>query len=321
MIKLVCPKCRTELKRREDSLVCLKCGFALGKTNGIYAVSNVDEVSVKEFYDGLYDKEKGSDWIKGLENEGILKNILEKISLSYRRERFFKNNIKGKNNLILDLACGAGRNYFKKYGGVIGIDLSLKPLRIAKEKYDLVILGSVDELPFPSRVFDYVVSSDFFGHIKNEDKDKIIREIYRVLKPGGKTLHVIETDSDNAWFKFAHKYPELFQKYFIEQIGGHIGLEMPRNVVERWKENDFKVIKTIKIWGVIWPVQDYQIFDNEYKYLSKLVRIIVIISKIFSKIKLIKVGVNILLNPINLSVESMTSLNNGQGLMIVCQKK
>lgn len=322
MIKLVCPKCRVELERRGDNLACSKCGFTLNKTDGIYVAGNANKTSEKEFYDELYDKEKGSNWIKGLKKENILKNILEKVSLSYRRERFFKNNIKGKNNLILDLACGAGRDYFKNYGEVVGVDLSLKPLEIAKERYNLVLLGSADELPFSDNVFDYVVSSDFFGHIINKDKDKIIKEIYRVLKPGGKTLHIVETDSENAWFRFAHKYPELFQKYFIEQIGGHIGLEMPREAVSRWKENNFEIIKAIKIWGLIWPIQDYKsLFDNEYQKKSLFIKMVVFKSKILSKLRPIREMINIFLNPINSVVESLTDLNHGQGIMLICQKK
>jgi len=322
VIKLVCPKCKIKLEQKGNDLVCLKCEFVLNKTEGVYKANNVDEANEKKFYDELYNKEKGSNWIKGLEKENIFKKILEKISLSYRRERFFKNNIKGKNNLILDLACGAGRAYFREYGEVVGIDLSLRPLEVAKEKYDLVILGGVDKLPFPDGIFDYVVSSDFFGHVRNEEKNKIIKEIYRILKPGGKTLHVIETDSENTWFKFAHKYPELFQKYFIDQIGGHIGLEMPNKVIERWRENNFEIVKAVKIWGLIWPIQDYKnMFDNEYQKKSFFIKALVLKSKILSKLRPVREMINTFLNPINSLVEFLTDLNHGQGIMLICQKK
>ena len=321
MIALTCPKCKIALEQKENILVCSSCDYILNNQKGVYTSRSLGNIDEKNFYDQIYDREKGGDWIVGLKNESFFKKVLEKISLSYRRERFFKQNIKGYNNLILDLACGAGRGYFKDYGEVVGIDLSIKPLEVAKNRYDMVILGSAIELPFSDNSFDYVVSSDFFGHIKDENKDEIIKEIYRILKPGGKTLHIIETDSKNRWFKFAHKYPELFQKYFIEQIGGHIGLEMPDQVVGRWKKNNFEVAKAIKIWGLIWPIQGYNIFDNEYQEKSHFVKLVVIISKMLSKFRVIREFVNIILNPLNSIIETLTEINHGQGLMIVCKKK
>lgn len=319
MINLICPECKIDLKKEADSFVCVSCPFVLKNNDGVLVDSK--EEADKEFYDKIYSDDKGAHWLQGLERN-FLKSILEVVSLSYRRERFFKKNMQGgKDSMVLDVACGAGRDYFRKFGYIVGVDLSLKPLEIAKAKYDLVVQGGVEKLPFPDNTFDYVVSSDFFGHVKNEDKDAIIKEILRVLKPGGKTLHVIETDSENFWFKIAHKNPDLFQKYFIEKIGGHIGLEMPSMAVERWKKNGFTILKAKKIWGVVWPIQDYQMFDNEYKDLSLSANIFVAISKILSKIKLVQVGVNIILNPLNSIIESPTPINKGQGLMLVCQKK
>ena len=82
--------------------------------------------------------------------------------------------------------------------------------------------------------------------MRRKYKDAIIKEIWRVLKPNGRTLHIVETDSDNIWFKLAHKCPELFQKYFVEKIGGHVGLEMPEACLSRWQRNGFEVKKAEK---------------------------------------------------------------------------
>jgi SAM-dependent methyltransferase len=310
------------LSEAEKAYKCASCFFVLRNLDGIL----VDELSLsikdKGFYDNIYASEHGQKWFQGLNRENLAKCILEKISLSYRRQRFFRKNIKGKNNVILDLACGAGRDYFQQFGTVVGIDLSFAPLLQARQRYDLAIQAGCDALPFADNTFDYVVSSDFFGHVRAEDKDKIIKEILRVMKSDGKTLHVIETDSANAWFRIAHRSPELFQKYFIEQIGGHVGLELPSQCVARWKGNGFFVQKAIKIWGLIWPVNDYiTLFDNEYRKESVLVNVLVAWAKAVAKFKIIKLAVNIILNPINSLVEVFLPLDNGQGLMIVCQKK
>lgn len=46
--------------------------------------------------------------------------------------------------------------------------------------------GDVEELPFKSNVFDNVISFGVLHHTPNTEKG--IKEIYRVLKPGGKAF-------------------------------------------------------------------------------------------------------------------------------------
>ena len=316
-----CTNCKISLEKKDKDFICIKCGFCLENIDGVYVDKSVFSEKDKNFYDEIYNEEKGVEWFQGLNRTNILKKILEYISLSYRRERFFKRNIKGKNNLILDLACGAGRDYLKNKGQVFGVDLSLKALNLAKDRYDFVIQSGVTRLPFLDNTFDYVTSSDFFGHVRVEDKDEIIKEIYRVLKPGGKTLHVIETDSTNIWFRIAHRDPVLFKKYFIEQIGGHVGLEMPMDCVKRWQKNMFEVKKKEKIWGTIWPIQYYkELFGHEYQSDFSKVNRIVIFSKVLSKNKLIREIINIILNPLNSLYCFFTNLDKGAGIMIIAKK-
>jgi ubiquinone/menaquinone biosynthesis C-methylase UbiE len=47
------------------------------------------------------------------------------------------------------------------------------------------------ELPYPAQSFDRVVTSLFFHHLSDRDKDRTIGEIARVLKPDGQ-LHVAD---------------------------------------------------------------------------------------------------------------------------------
>lgn len=323
MLNFYCPFCREPLKDSGNSYQCSNCPYLLRNEDGVWIDSSINQATQdKDFYEAVYQQEKGAHWLQGLNRGNWLKRVLERISLSYRRERFFRRYLKGGNLKILDLACGAGRDYFKGYGEITGVDLIKGPLVIAKQYYDVLVQSDIKTLPFADNYFDYVVSSDIFGHVRAEDKDAIIKEILRVLKPGGKTLHVIETDSTNIWFKIARCRPDLFKKYFVEQIGGHIGLELPSLCVARWQQNGFVLKKVIKIWGLIWPVNDYiTLFDNEYRQISSLVNSVVATAKLVAKHKIIKLAVNVILNPINSLVEFFKPLDNGQGIMIVCQKK
>lgn len=51
--------------------------------------------------------------------------------------------------------------------------------------------GLSHELPYPDKSFDRIVSSLFFHHLSRADKEKTVREAYRVLRLGGE-LHVAD---------------------------------------------------------------------------------------------------------------------------------
>ncbi len=74
---------------------------------------------------------------------------------------------------------------------VWGVDVDDRILSIAYEKVQhKVELQHYDgkNLPFPDDKFDVVVSSLVFHHIPTNMKAKILKEIFRVLKPGGRLL-------------------------------------------------------------------------------------------------------------------------------------
>lgn len=123
------------------------------------------------------------------------------------REKVFKRalvkQLQVKNNeTILDLACGTGtltillkETYSQTE--VTGIDGDTKILEIAKAKAKDANVniqfenGLSYNLPFADEVFEKVVSSLFFHHLTRENKLKTLREVRRVLKPGGE-FHIAD---------------------------------------------------------------------------------------------------------------------------------
>jgi len=83
---------------------------------------------------------------------------------------------------ILDVGCGTGflSQLFPNFD-ITGVDISDGML--AKNPYKWV-KGSVYELPFDSNSFDWVVSRGMLHHL--EDPRKGMREMSRVLRPGGR---------------------------------------------------------------------------------------------------------------------------------------
>ena len=104
--------------------------------------------------------------------------------------------IENKDKIICDIGCGCGGaaiHFIKSHGAnsVLGIDTESLVIQRAEElaiKYNLSNLAyfrCVKPGPFdiPDESVDFVFSKEVFLHIFN--KDDLIKDIYRVLKPGG----------------------------------------------------------------------------------------------------------------------------------------
>ncbi|URD53439.1 class I SAM-dependent methyltransferase [Chroococcidiopsis sp. CCNUC1] len=107
-----------------------------------------------------------------------------------------------KGNRVLDLGCGTATLtlLIKKThpeAKVVGLDGDLKVLEIAKAKAVKTGLkialdrGMAFELPYPDNSFDRVLSSLVFHHLTRDNKVRTLKEVFRVLKPGGE-LHVAD---------------------------------------------------------------------------------------------------------------------------------
>jgi tRNA (uracil-5-)-methyltransferase TRM9 len=157
----------------------------------------------------------------------------------------FITSLNSESNM-LDLGCGNG-----KYLGVRD-DLNLYALdncenliQIVKNKYPLVktFISDVSTTPFDSETFDSVISIAVIHHLATRERRiDMIREIIRILKPGGqalitawateqtgtKTLEKVTRISENNDFlipwedkknkKISQRFYHLFEKNEFEQL-------------------------------------------------------------------------------------------------------
>jgi ubiquinone/menaquinone biosynthesis C-methylase UbiE len=104
---------------------------------------------------------------------------------------------------VLDVGCGGGRTLGKlaimaAQGKVYGVDFSEESVAASKRtnaraiKKGLVEVrhGSVSQLPFPDNMFDLVTAVETHFWWPNLDGD--VREVFRVVKPGGTFVVIAE---------------------------------------------------------------------------------------------------------------------------------
>ncbi|HEY0607748.1 MAG TPA: class I SAM-dependent methyltransferase [Herpetosiphonaceae bacterium] len=99
---------------------------------------------------------------------------------------------------ILELGVGTGLN-LPAYGAgarVIGVDVELDLIRRARSRGAQTIVGDGERLPFPDATFDYVTSALVFCSIA--DPDLALREVARVLRPGGRLIQLEHTRTNHA---------------------------------------------------------------------------------------------------------------------------
>ena len=104
---------------------------------------------------------------------------------------------------FLDFGCGDGNsaNYFKNYfpdSSYFGIDISGESINVAKSiATNKINFQTFDgnNIPFEDNTFDVVFTACVFHHIDFKLHENLFKEIYRVLKPGGK-FYIFE---HNPW--------------------------------------------------------------------------------------------------------------------------
>lgn len=100
-----------------------------------------------------------------------------------------------KNLTVLEVGCGLGTDgaQFAKAGAIYtGIDLTDAAVELAKRRFELFQLpgtfrvSDAERLDFPDNTFDIVYSHGVLHH--TPDTAAAVREIHRVLRPGGKAV-------------------------------------------------------------------------------------------------------------------------------------
>ena len=172
----------------------------------------------------LFDRWANSyDWtFPSFIYQAIHKRLLSQVELS-------------ANANVLDLGCGTGRllnrlaNQFPEITGT-GLDLSPQMLRIARQnnrhRPRLIYLeGNAENLPFAEEQFDAVFNTISFLHYPQPDE--VLKEVARVLSPGGKFYLVDITFNNSSPCQITPHSPtgiRFYSQKQREEMGNNAGL-------------------------------------------------------------------------------------------------
>jgi arsenite methyltransferase len=143
-----------------------------------------------------------------------------------------------KGEIVLDLGSGAGFDCFLAAnkvgpkGKVIGVDMTPEMIKKAKENAQKnrienveFKLGEIENLPLEDNSVDVVISNCVIN--LSGDKPKVLREIFRVLKPGGRVAI-----SDIALLKELPKKVRESVEAYASCVGGAILIEEYKKIIK-----------------------------------------------------------------------------------------
>ena len=202
---------------------------------------------------------------------------IEEVGLWNSEKIIFDRYIK-KDNLILDLGCGAGRttiNLYKRgYKNIIGLDIADKLIDFAKsysKQNNLDIhfaVGNATKLDYKDNTFDVVIFS--YNGMQCvpglENRRNVLKEVYRVLKPGGYYIFTAHDRHDPKsqkylafWKKTEEEWANGINKFDVECLGDLIS-------TNSLGEEAFIHFSTVDEMKQFISEQPFDVVEFEYSY-------------------------------------------------------
>lgn len=236
---------------------------SLKTSRGLLDHLKVDTVNFKQLSDEDYKRETVSNWSESpcgsnySEREYLTKEYFDEIE----KHRYFThpwildtiNSLDLQGKKVLEIGCGMGTDHLAmaRKGGIMHtVDLTPRNLEITRERFKQygyrtqLALGDAEFLPYPTNSMDFVYSFGVIHH--SPDTDKIISEIHRVLKPGGK-CYVTVYHKHSLFFWWSVFFGNFLWKkgWKKRTLQQQISLiEYPNNhenmVIRLYRKNEFK---------------------------------------------------------------------------------
>lgn len=141
----------------------------------------------------------------------------------------------GQGDHLVDVGCGTGKlavaasRLVGAGGSVVGIDATPEMIDLANSRAAHETSGArfrvgvAEHLPFADGSQDAVTSSYFFHHLPSDVKPLAMREMWRVLKPGGRLI-ITDYGRPRSLFGYIASFPMRcdFHEYVRPQLRGEL---------------------------------------------------------------------------------------------------
>lgn len=173
-------------------------------TNAETVKRSLPREMMQHTYPLLYEVEETHWWHIG--RRRIIRSFVREICAQFKDRR----------PRILDVGCGTGANLkmLSEFGDAEGVDISPDALEFCQKRGLEVKLGAAEALPYQPGTFDVVTALDVVEHL--DDDVAGLREIHRVLRPGGRVLIFVPTfmwlwgvQDDVSHHRRRYRLPEL----------------------------------------------------------------------------------------------------------------
>lgn len=222
---------------------------------------------------------------------------------NYLREFFiYKFLAPAKSDKLLDIGCASGRQIFKIADQIAegqGVDIAASFIARAdefKEKKQLkhvhFQVSEIESLPFPSAYFNKIICAEVLEHVA--DKDAALKEIKRVLSPGGALIvSVPNLNADGTWwgrvlrFLRVRRFVSLehFSQAELKKHGdSHVREFTPQSLREWLERSGFKVEELTTVSFIDGPYFDFLL--KVPLHLAPLRRLIIWKEKWLSRLRL-----------------------------------
>lgn len=167
----------------------------------------------------------------------------------------------------LDIGCGPGLTTLAlaqavgAAGSVLGVDIAEPMLAIARQRCAArpqveFTLADVTAMPHADASFDLALATQVYEYV--EDIDGALRELARVVKPGGRVL-LVDTDWESAvWASSDNARMRLVLDTWNEHIPHP---QLPRDLKRRMQQAGFKSVRVeiVPILNLAYDPQTYSI--------------------------------------------------------------
>jgi ubiquinone/menaquinone biosynthesis C-methylase UbiE len=161
------------------------------------------------------NEKKWDKWAKTIDGKSLRNNYLRSAQLAVISLLDLKENVN-----MLDIGCGSGwaldqvSKLVNDKGTFFGVDLSAKMIERALDNFKRrenfhFIIANAEEIPFEGNYFDVIICTNSFHHYLHPDK--ALKEMYRLLKPGGK-VYILDPTIDNWFFQIINAGFKIFDR-------------------------------------------------------------------------------------------------------------